>query len=367
MTHTASKTQTQSSWTQLGIFVLVISLGISCVSCRQEPAPEGSDQSAKESQTDMENTSGSDSDVVARVNGHAITHEFIEEVLAPFMQPFIEKADELPDGYLEQRRKEVRKQVVEKIIIEHLFDEKVKEKGIKVTDNDVDDEIFVQAFSQEPEMTVEEYLEKAQAEGKTVAQFKAATKRQLEHDKLMEQEWAGKLEVTEDKAQEYYDKNPGQFQLAERVRARHILIAPEKAGDPEQAKAAALAQANQLLGQIRAGADFAELAKAHSSCSSSAEGGNLDYFRRGQMVPAFEKAAFSLEPGKLSDVVESQFGFHIIEVLDHKEAGPAPFAEVKENIIEAMSNQKQTDFIRAYIEMIKGAATIEYVDPEAKL
>jgi len=369
MTHAARMTPDQYCWKQLLTVFLVISTAIFCVNCRQKPASENPDAKeigSEETQSSTDANTPGASNVVVRVNGFEVTNDVVDAVLAPYMKPFVDKADELPDGYLEQRRKDVRKQVVEQIIILHLFDEEVKKAGIKVTDDDIDDRIFVEAVSQEPEMTVEEYLEKVQAEGKTVEQFRAATKRQIGHDQLVEKEWATKVSVSDEEAKAFFDENKGKFQYPERIRASHILIEPEKTGDADQAKAAAQAKAAQLLEQIRTGADFAELAKANSSCSSSKNGGDLNYFARGQMVPEFEKAAFALEPGKISDLVETPFGFHIIQVTDHNEPGPIPFAEVKERIVEAMSSDKQTNFIKAYIEMLKSAADIVFVDESAK-
>lgn len=364
MIQSAKAAQDLFRWKQFFILVLVISVSTFSVSCRQKPAPEGPAApgvDASDTQASVDPNAYPDN-VVVVVNDYQITDELVEAMLAPYMQPFIDKADELPDGYIEQRRKEVRPQVVEKIIIEHLLEEKVKEKGITVTDEEVDDRIFVEASAQTPPISMEEYLEKVQAEGQTAAEFKASTKRQLGFDKLVETEMGSKIDVSEADAKAFYDENKGQLQMPERIRARHILITPDTAGDPNEAKAAARAQADQLLKQIRAGADFSELARAHSSCASSQRGGDLDYFGRGKMVPEFEEVAFALEPGKISEVVETQFGFHIIEVMDHKDAGPATFAEVRDRIIKALSTDKQTKFITAYIEMLKGAAKIVFVD-----
>jgi peptidyl-prolyl cis-trans isomerase C len=369
MTHAAHIPPKPFCWKRLVTVFLVISIAVFCVSCRQKPAPENTeaqDTGTEKPQLTIDANMPSSSDIAVKINGFEVTNEVVDAVLAPYMKPFIDKASELPDGFLEQRRKDLRKQVLEQIIILHLFDEQAQKAGIKVTDEDVDDRIFVEAVSQEPEMTVEEYLEKVQADGKTVEQFKAATKRQIAHDQLVEKEWAKKINVSDEEAKAFFDENSAKFQYPERVRASHILIEPEESEDADEAKAAAQAKALQLLEQVRTGADFAELAKAHSSCSSAENGGNIDYFPRGKMVPAFEKAAFALKPGEISDLVETKFGYHIIQVTDHNDPGPIPFAEVKDRIVEAISSDKQTNFIKAYIEMLKSAADIVYVDAQAK-
>ena len=119
--------------------------------------------------------------------------------------------------------------------------------------------------------------------------------------------------------QRYYNGNIAQYQTPEQVRASHILL--NTAGKDE---AAVRKQAEDILQQVKAGADFAELAKKFSEDEGSkVNGGDLDYFTRGRMVPEFETAAFALEPGQVSDIVKSQFGFHIIKVVD-KKAGSHP-------------------------------------------
>ncbi|MRR07152.1 MAG: peptidylprolyl isomerase, partial [Deltaproteobacteria bacterium] len=117
-----------------------------------------------------------------------------------------------------------------------------------------------------------------------------------------------------------------------------------------------------LLKRAKAGEDFAVLAKDNSTCPSAAQGGNLGYFGKGQMVPAFETAAFSLKSGEISEVVETQFGYHIIKVTDKKPAGTVPFAEAKNDIIEYLKTQKIQQDISKYVEKLRKEAKIEIIN-----
>src|SRR5690606_24013284 len=127
-----------------------------------------------------------------------------------------------------------------------------------------------------------------------------------------------------------------QFETPEQVRASHILV-------DEKAKA------EELLAQLKNGADFAELAKEHSKDGSAAQGGDLDYFGRGRMVAPFEEAAFALNVGEISDVVESQFGFHIIKLTDKKAAETATFEDKKEEIQKTVFDGKLNERMSGYI------------------
>lgn len=130
------------------------------------------------------------------------------------------------------------------------------------------------------------------------------------------------------KAQALYRAKPDRFKAEEQVNVRHILVG----GVSAESKA----EAEKILKELKAGADFAKLAESKSADKgSAAKGGDLGFFGKGRMVPPFEQAAFALK-GKndLSDVVESQFGYHIIQLLERKPAGMKPFEEVKEDLIK---------------------------------
>src|SRR3954452_6144174 len=132
--------------------------------------------------------------------------------------------------------------------------------------------------------------------------------------------------VSAEDIQRNYEDNKKQYSTPEQVRASHILLKTE--GKDE---AAVRKQAEDILKQAKApGADFAALAKKYSEDDGSKEnGGDLDYFPKGRMVPEFEQAVFSMQPGQISDLVKSQFGFHIIKVVDHKPASTRALDDVR--------------------------------------
>jgi len=133
-----------------------------------------------------------------------------------------------------------------------------------------------------------------------------------------------------------YNNNSEQYTTPEQVRASHILLKTEGKDD-----AAVKARAEELLKQAKAGADFAELAKKNSEDEASAKnGGDLDYFGRGRMVPEFDQAVFAMEPGQISDLVKTQYGYHIIKLVDKKNATTRPLAEVRQQLTDQLAYQR---------------------------
>src|SRR5262249_55186491 len=133
-----------------------------------------------------------------------------------------------------------------------------------------------------------------------------------------------------------YNNNVEQYTTPEQVRASHILLKTEGKDD-----AAVKAKAEELLKQARAGADFAELARKNSEDEGSAKnGGDLDYFGKGRMVPEFDAAVFAMQPGQISDLVKTQYGYHIIKLVDKKPATTRSLAEVRQQLNDQLAYQR---------------------------
>ena len=158
----------------------------------------------------------------------------------------------------------------------------------------------------------------------------------LDQDKV-----AATINVTDDQLRTAYSGALDNFRMPERVHARHILLKTEGKSDAE--KKALQAKAEDLLKQLKNGADFAELAKKNSQDGSADQGGDLGWFVRNQMVPEFDTVAFQLKPKELSGVVTSQFGYHIIQVLEKDPAKLKPFEEVKDELAKEVRAQSVAD------------------------
>jgi peptidyl-prolyl cis-trans isomerase D len=150
----------------------------------------------------------------------------------------------------------------------------------------------------------------------------------------------GKPQVTDAEVQAYYNAHQDQYQVKEQVKVRHILIAVPSGADAK-ADAAAKAKAEDILKQIKAGGNFAELASKNSDDpGSKTQGGELGWLDRGKTVPEFDKAAFTLPVGQTSDLIKTQFGYHILQVEDKKTAHLRPLAEVKPEIVPILEQQR---------------------------
>jgi peptidyl-prolyl cis-trans isomerase D len=158
--------------------------------------------------------------------------------------------------------------------------------------------------------------------------------------------------VTNQQVEQYYQGHQKDFQVPEEVKVRHILIkVPDKAD--AKTDAAAKEKAEALLKQIKGGADFAALAKANSDDPGSKEqGGELGMIQRGVTVPPFEKAAFSLQPGQISDVIKTQFGYHILKVEEKQTAHLKPLDEVKAQIVATLTRQAEADQQAAFAQQL---------------
>jgi peptidyl-prolyl cis-trans isomerase C len=176
--------------------------------------------------------------------------------------------------------------------------------------------------------------------------------------KYIDDELALSTNVSDEEIKSFYDSHPESFTKPEQVRARHILIKVDSnAGEAQKKEARKKLAAVQA--RLKKGEDFAELAKKFSEGPSKSKGGDLGLFRRGQMVKPFEEVAFALPVGQVSDIVETQFGYHLIKVEEKIPASIIKFDEIKERLKAFLQQRKIGAKVQAHIAQLKEKAKIE--------
>ena len=175
----------------------------------------------------------------------------------------------------------------------------------------------------------------------------------LRLEKLIEKVTSSAPEPSEKDIKKHYEKNKERFTIPEMVRAAHIVKHVKPIDDPAKLKA----EMDEIRAQMDDSADFTEIAAKHSECPD--DGGDLGFFARGQMVQQFEDVVFNMEKGKISDVFQTEFGFHIAKVLEKKPAIPCPLEEVRQVIVKELSEQATQQAIEKFVDAEKEKATIE--------
>lgn len=310
-----------------------------------------------------------DDKVVVTVNGVAIKAGIVESRLDNAMKMEMgrmapSRAANLSAGALSTLRDRRRKGIIDGLIIEQLVDQKMKEHKIQIAKKDVD--AAVDEIMAKNNITLDQVKEKLSQSGITLEVFRKQLERTVGLKKVLEAEMkaAGESpEATEAEAKKFYDDNPKRFSSPEQVRASHILIKPDQ--KDEAAKTAAKKKIADLLKRARGGEDFAELAKQYSDDPGSKAKGGEYVFPRGRMVKPFEDAAFSLEVGQISDIVETTHGYHIIMLSEKIPAETTSFEEAREDIITNLGKQKKRKFWSTKLRTrLRSEAKLEWSEEE---
>jgi len=275
-------------------------------------------------------------------------------------------AGRIPENMRDQYSQQLRKRILEQLVIEELLTQKEKKKNIDVNQAEMDS--ATNKMMKEQNLTIDEFKSLLKAYGTTFSEYQDNMHKKLAFEKMMESEFAGKItQPTDEQEKTYYNENIQMFQEPESIHAKHILITPSKSGDPNKAKATAKAKAEGILKKLKAGADFNDLAKKDSNCPSAPNGGDLGTQPKGSYVPEFEKAAYALKPGQISDVVETQFGFHVIKLIAHNDANTVTLEKAKDKIAKALTDKQKEDIVMAYIQQMKKDADVKYTNPADNL
>ena len=290
-------------------------------------------------------------DVVATVNGVAITRAEMDRSVQVLLSQNRMQAPTDPE-----QKKKLEEAALNQMVAAELLYQNAKKLEIPELDKKVEEK-FAQGKSRFP--TKDDFEKALKENGITEPELKELIRRDIIVSNYLEKQVSSKITITTEQARKFYNENLDKFKKQESTRASHILVGVDPKASAEEKQKAKL-KADDLLKQIKAGADFAELAKKESTCPSGKNGGDLGDFGRGQMVKPFEDAAFGLKPGEVSGVVETQFGYHIIKVTGKEAGGTVPFDEVKGKIEEYLKGTEVQKQVLAKVEELKKSAKIEY-------
>jgi len=287
-------------------------------------------------------------DVVARVNGQDVKKDDFDRMIHTLES---RAGQPIPAD----RRDEILRGALDQLIVYTLLSQESKARGIKVETADVDAKMQ-QLRGQFPTQAA---FEKALKDrGMTLEGLKKDAFIDISVTKLMDAEVATLPGPSDAEARDFYAKNPDRFKEEESVRASHILVRVDPNADAAT-KAKAKSTIDTVLKKAKAGEDFGKLAQTYSQDGSAAQGGDLNFFPKGQMVPEFSNVAFALKTGEISDVVTTQFGYHIIKVTDRKPGRVVPFEEAQAQIKQFLEGQKKQQHADSFIDGLKKKAKIE--------
>jgi peptidyl-prolyl cis-trans isomerase C len=277
-----------------------------------------------------------DPGVVALVNGEAIPRPVFERELDLAM----EVADGAP-GPPASQLLALKRTVLEGLVDSQLLMQEARARGVSVSPEDVR-----RAVARRKAEYTDERFREALAQGRLSEQeFEQETAAQLTVEKLVDEVVYARVAVTEEELQGYLDAHTAEFLEPEQVHAAQIVV---KEVD----------EAKRLREELREGAKFGDLARAHSLSADARVGGDLGWFPRGVMPPEFDKVAFSLQPGQISDVVTSDYGFHLFKVLERRPARKKDLAQVRREVERRLLREKKQLAQAAFVQGLRERAVI---------
>jgi peptidyl-prolyl cis-trans isomerase SurA len=302
-------------------------------------------------------------EIIARVNNQIVTRTDYER-----------EQQQLKDEAQQQDPTNAAKVVAQgqKDVLRGLIDrELLLEKG-KDLDISADTELIKRLDEMRKQMkldTMEDLEKAATAQGVSFEDFKQNMRTEIITQQVIQREVGSRLNISKDDEHSFYEQHKSELARPEQVKLSEILISTEQAGDDQAKIAAAQAKADDLLKQIKAGANFEEVAKKESQGPSAAQGGDLGLFERGKLAKQLEDLTFGMKKDEVSDVIRTKQGFVILKVTEHQNAGIPSFNEIEPRLQEAVYMQRLQPALREYLKKLREEAFIDikpgYVDTGA--
>jgi peptidyl-prolyl cis-trans isomerase C len=293
----------------------------------------------------------SSKDKVAVVNGSVITQRDFDREMNGAKRRLAGMGKPVKDEQLQI----LKTQVLENLINLELLYQQSQNNGINIEETAINEQLKTIQKRFPDEDGFKKALLKINL---SEADLRTQIRRELAVRQLIDKQFVEKTIVSDKESKMYYDSHPDDFKKPEMVKACHILIKTEPLADDSH-KAEARKKIEDIRNRLKKGEDFATLAKEFSQCPSSAKGGDLGYFTRGQMVKPFADAAFSLAPGEISSPVETKFGYHLIKSIDKKPETSIVYKDIKEKLQKYLKQEKVMKQVGEYTEDLKRKAKVE--------
>lgn len=340
-----------------GIIFAIIALSLVLTGCNEEAkSSKKADQKAENvAQETIAQAAPANSeafkqlpDVVAKVNGVDLLKSDLEKIYAMLSAQAKMSGEAKSD-------KEVIEVALGELLNMEVLKQESASRNIVPSSEDIEKEMKTILANFPDEAAFEATLKD---KGLTIEEVKKGITDQISVQKMLEKEVESKVSISAAEIKKFYADNPDYFKTKDSVKASHILIKAEENAD-EKTVAEARKKIDAILAELKKGGDFAKIAQEKSEGPSGPKGGDLGYFGKGQMVKPFEEAVYKLKVGEVSDVVKTQFGFHVIKLVDIKKAGATPLSEVEESIKMFLKRQKGEEVFREFVAKLRSSASIE--------
>jgi peptidyl-prolyl cis-trans isomerase SurA len=236
--------------------------------------------------------------------------------------------------------------LLDALITEKLVSKEVSDKGVVVRDDDV--ERYIDSIKDRNKIDEEQLKLALAQQGLTLESYRAQIREDIQRQQLISREIRGKVNVTPEEVQRYYDAHLSEYSTPEKVQLAHIVFRLERDASPDRI-AAVMAKAEEVRGRIKTVADFAEMAKQVSEDATAQNGGDLGWFKKGEMLEPLEKAAEKLKVGEVSDPVRTDVGVHLVKVEAREGASHQNLDELAEQIKQQLYNAALEDRFQKWL------------------